>query len=135
MPRLTAVFAIGIAAMAALPACTEAVRAIRGSSSAFDGAWVGQLNVVTRTRSCTTTRGGIRVTIDGGVIDGTVRQGDSTPVFQGLILESGELASARIDARYDKDTAELSGRFEGDQAEGRWKNKECSGTWSLRQIR
>lgn len=135
MPRFSPLLMLGLAGLAALPACADAMRAMRGTSDAFDGAWVGQMNVVTRTRACTLTRGGIRVSIDGGVFDGAVRQATGAADFEGLILENGEVASATIDAQFDKDTAEVTGQFEKDDAEGRWKSQECSGTWNLRRIR
>ncbi len=133
--RTVSTAALVIASLLALSACGEAIRNLRGTSDEFDGAWVGQIQVVTRTPVCTLSRGGIRATIRGGVIDGKVRQPTGTAEFGAYILESGDLANGIIDSQFEKDTAEVQGTFSGTEGSGRWKSKECSGNWTLRKIR
>jgi hypothetical protein len=124
-----------LGALTAATGCADALRQIRGTTDEFDGAWVGQFNVVTRTTSCTITRGGVRATINGGVIEGKVRQAGGSADFGAYILESGEVAGGRVVAEFDKDSPEVEGRFEGDTAGGMWRSKECTGEWDLRKIR
>ena len=121
--------------LAGAAGCADALRQIRGTTDAFDGAWVGQFQVVTRTTSCAITRGGVRATVNGGVIEGKVRQAGGTADFGAYILESGEVASGRVVAEFDKDSPEVVGRFEGTTAEGTWRSEECTGVWDLRKIR
>ncbi|MEQ8604565.1 MAG: hypothetical protein RIB45_14720 [Marivibrio sp.] len=132
--RAAALTALALAALA-LVGCTEAMRQIRGASAAYDGAWVGHFEVVTRTRSCEITRGGLRATIEGGSIDGMVRQRTGSNPLTGFILEDGDLADGRMFARYEVDSAELEGAFDGDEAEGTWLSEECTGVWRMRKIR
>ncbi|MBP5856811.1 hypothetical protein KAJ83_07310 [Marivibrio halodurans] len=132
---LLAAASLSLAACAALTGCTGALKSFGSTSEAFDGAWVGQMNVVSRTRTCIMTRGGIRLTIDGGYMQGNVRQSGGNRRIEGLVQEDGTLSSTTIDAEFDKDTASLTGRFEEMEAEGHWTSEECDGTWSLRKIR
>lgn len=124
-----------VGALVALTACADAVRTLRGASDQFDGAWVGQFQVSSRTRACTLSRGGIRAAINGGVIEATIRQAGGVASFDGFILESGEVASGLIDGEFDKDDAEVTGSFRDANGAGRWRSEECDGTWELRRIR
>jgi len=124
-----------VGATLALGACSDAILAIRGASPAYDGAWVGQFNLSTRTRACNLTRGGIRLTIENGVIDGKVRQPEQTLLMAGYVQKDGTLEGGRTIASFETDNTELIGTFTEREAEGRWTSKLCNGSWNLRKIR
>jgi len=133
-PRLVAPI-MAAAALIAVAGCTDTIRQMRGTTDAYDGAWVGQIQVVTRTTACRISRGGVRATVAGGVIEGVVRQATGEADFGGFILESGEVADGLLDAEFDADSGVIEGRFDGAIAEGTFRTEDCSGVWDLRKIR
>lgn len=119
----------------ALAGCEQSMQMLTPGSPAYDGAWVGQIRAVIKTRSCDVTRGGLRATIDGGQLLGSVRFGGGRTLdLSGVVREGGELRHAVVKMPNIED-AEINGRFEETTAKGEWSSKECRGTWELRKIR
>lgn len=126
---------LGLAALA-LTGCAGGSFGFRGSPE-YDGAWVGQFSVSMRTTECRLTRGGLRVRIDQGTLDGKLRQSDGMRRFSGVVVADGTLEDTYIRGQYDVEDAQLTGRFDAEAgtAEGDWQSERCHGRWELRRIR
>lgn len=109
--------------------------AFKGEPTPYDGAWVGQFSISVRTYECKLSRGGIRATIEGGRIEGMVRQPGERHKLYGSLDESGTLSDAETYPNYLKEKAFFEGALTETEGEGSWSNEDCKGTWTLRKIR
>ena len=126
-----------LAAALALAGCVGERIVFGAGSPKYDGAWVGQFSLSVRTEGCRLTRGGLRVTIAEGTLDGKLRQPDRLARFSGVVTEDGTLDGAYIPGEYDSEDADLTGRFDAEagRADGTWQSEYCRGRWNLRRIR
>lgn len=130
--RIAALIALG--ALAACDSVTGA-KMFNKSTTAYDGAWIGVMTVGYRLQECRLTRGGLRVRIVDGQMDGQARFATTAGEITGLVTEDGTLAWAGLRGQYEKDDVEFVGQFSEQTAEGTWSNKVCNGEWSLRKAR
>jgi hypothetical protein len=132
LPRFLMPFGL-LALLAACDSVTGA-RMFTPESTVYDGAWVGTMNVAIREQSCRLTRGGLRVRIEGGRMDGIARfqvtQGD----FTGVVGEDGAVR-AELRGRYAKDDVQFTGTLGEQTGAGEWRNEVCGGEWELRKAR
>lgn len=126
-----------ILAVTALCACDTVTGAtlFNKTTSAYDGAWVGTMTVGYRLAECRLTRGGLRIRIDGGEMEGQARFELTAGEVKGVVAEDGTIAYASLRGQYAKDDVEFQGKFSEKTAEGTWANKVCNGKWELSKAR
>lgn len=105
------------------------------TATEYDGAWIGDMAVTFRKPECRITRGGLRVKIEGGKMDGVARFTSNASEVSGLIAEDGSLKYAFLRGRFEKDDVDLIGTFGEREATGTWANELCRGEWTLRKAR
>ncbi len=130
--RVAAVLCAAVAWLS-LAAC-ESGSMFQKEPGPWDGRWAGRLLISAGEPGCV-KRGAVRVEIDGGDLTGTVRGSGTDFGVRGQVLESGELYKGLL-TRHNQPAADLSGQFDVDGFDGRWKDAEgrCRGTVSLRRV-
>lgn len=129
---LLGLVALGLSACDSVPSASTL---FAQPSSIYDGAWVGRMSVGIQTPKCTTRRGGIRISVTGGRIDGIVRSDGETSRLSGVIEEDGSLVGGKMAADNARFDVEFVGNFTEKSASGTWKNQYCTGEWELSKAR
>lgn len=126
-----------LSALVALSACdtVQGARLFTPESSEFDGAWIGRMSVGFHLAECRLQRGGLRVRIEGGRMEGQARFSTTEGEFTGVVDEDGEVRYATLRGQYAKDDVEFIGTFTETEATGTWSSKVCNGEWELRKAR
>lgn len=129
--------ALGLAGLLALSACdsVQGARLFTPTSTKYDGAWIGLMTLGLRQPECRLRRGGLRIRIDGGQMEGQARFDTTAGEFEGVVDEDGTIRYATLTGQYAKDDVEFTGTFGEDSAKGVWQNKVCRGEWSLKKAR
>jgi len=117
----------------ALAAC-ESGSMFQKEPGPWDGRWAGRMLFSAGEAGCV-RRGAMRVEIAGGDLTGTIRGSGTDFGVRGQVLETGELYKGML-TRHNQPAAELTGQFDADKFDGRWKDDEgrCRGTVSLRRV-
>lgn len=112
--------------------CAETI-AVLGEPSPYDGRWVGRINLSYGERSCL-RRESLQATVKNGVLTGLTRHSRGQMKLSGRVGEDGALHSGNVKLyRVDPET-DLTGQFNGEKAQGRWKTSQCEGQWNLRRV-
>ena len=104
-------------------------------STAYDGVWIGQLTVGLKTDKCYVSRGGVRVRVVGGRLNGVVRFQEGEGDISGVLDEQGVVQLVKVNNSYDGTDIALEGQFGGSAASGTWNNGVCTGDWELKKAR
>lgn len=124
-----------VAAPVLLSACMTLPNSlILGETEEFDGTWTGRLMLSIGTEKCA-RRTPITVTIEDGTLDGRTKYKNFTAKIGGYISADGSLNKGSVEVQNDYYSYEIDGNFEGENAKGTWKSKDCAGKWDLRRIR
>lgn len=128
---------LAVSALVALSACdtVQGARLFTPESTEFDGAWIGRMSIGIHLAECRLQRGGLRVRIDGGRMEGQARFSTTEGEFSGVVDENGEVRYATLRGTYAKDDVEFIGTFTETNASGTWSSKVCHGEWELRKAR
>jgi len=119
----------------------EPHRQLDGQYSSLDEAiadaiaWIGDLSVTFRQEECRLSRGGVRVVVEGGRIEGAVRMNNYTARVMGLVQEDGAVRSGTVRGIPGADEVEFTGTFGETSASGTWEQRRCRGVWDLRKSR
>ena len=113
----------------------DGVQLFTPTSTAYDGAWIGDLSVTFRQEECRLSRGGVRLVVEGGRIEGAVRMNNYTARVMGLVQEDGTVRSGTIRGIPGVDEVEFTGTFGETSASGTWEQRRCRGVWDLRKSR
>ncbi len=134
-PKALLHMGLGAAAVIFLAAC-EKPAFMTPKATVYDGAWVGSFQMTSGTRECKLKRGGIRLRVEGGELDGRTRVARRNAPFNGFIDEAGQLQKGFVKApEFRKNDVEVVGQFGDRDAEGTWKSRDCKGSWELRKVR
>ncbi|NMM44297.1 hypothetical protein HH303_07395 [Rhodospirillaceae bacterium KN72] len=104
-------------------------------STAYDGVWVGQLTVGLKTDKCYVSRGGVRLRIVGGRLNGVVRFQEGEGDISGVLDDKGVVQLVKVNNSYDGTDVALEGQFGESTASGTWNNGFCTGDWELKKAR
>ena len=104
-------------------------------STAYDGVWVGQLTVGLKTDKCYVSRGGLRVRVSDGRLNGVVRFSQGEGDITGVLDDEGVIQLVKLNNTYDSKDITLEGRFDETTASGTWQNDFCTGDWELKKAR
>lgn len=128
---------LGLIGLLALSACdtVQGAKLFTPTSTQYDGAWIGLMTLGLRQPECRLRRGGLRIRIDGGQMQGQARFDTTAGEFEGVVDKDGSIRYATLTGQYAKDDVEFSGTFSEDTAEGTWQNKVCRGEWTLKKAR
>ncbi|MEQ8831651.1 MAG: hypothetical protein RLW87_17745 [Alphaproteobacteria bacterium] len=128
---------LGLVGLLALSACdtVQGAKLFTPTSTKYDGAWIGLMTLGLRQPECRLRRGGLRVRVEGGRMEGVARFDTTEGEFEGVVDQDGSIRYATLTGQYAKDDVEFTGTFGENTAKGIWQNKVCRGEWEMKKAR
>ncbi|WP_259780201.1 hypothetical protein [Aestuariispira ectoiniformans] len=115
-----------------LGGCLQTV-GLGGEPGPYDGRWVGRISLSYGERSCL-RRMPLQGTVEHGQLKALTRHKGKDVTLSGWVGDDGVLQNGEVETFIIDRRTEMTGRFDGEEASGRWKTSSCEGQWNLRKV-